>query len=299
VHYTFGSFWPYYHRRFVFVSLGGYWPYYPYRRYYWYGCHPYRWYGYDPPGYVIAGDTYNYYYYNDPPEGETLEEAHRKYEQTSPPKPAEENQTDRYFDQGVQAFESGDYSAAAQKFRDAQSLSPDDIVLPFARVQALFAAGEYHSATDVLREALAVAQPDKEGVFYPRGLYSDESVLSKQIEQLSRAVELNPADSNLRLLLGYQLLGMGKHDEAAVHLQNAALDSKNSQAATLLTSLLDKLKQPAGSDSDAKEQQPADPKPQEAGQPDDGNAKSPPTKKRQDADIVTLAMAADNWLAIN
>lgn len=268
------------------MSLGGYWPYYSYRRYYWYGCHPYRWYGDYPPGYVIAGDTYNYYYYNDEPRGEALEEAHRKFEQSPPAEPAEENQTDRYFDQAVKSFEAGDYTAAARKFQEAQSLAPDDIVLPFARVQALFAAGEYNSATDVLCKALAVASPDKEGVFYPRGLYSDESVLSQQIEQLSRATQLNSTDSDLKLLLGYQLLGTGKLDEAAGQLQNAALDSKNSQAATLLTNLLDKLRQPDN------------PKPQDAGQPDDGNAKSPPTQKHEDKDIVALAMAADNWLAV-
>jgi len=230
--------------------------------------------------------------------GEALEEAHKKFEQAPPAEPAEESQTDRYFAQAVKSFEAGDYTAAARKFQEAQSLAPDDIVLPFARVQALFAAGEYNSAADVLRKALAVASPDKEGVFYPRGLYSDESVLSQQIEQLSRTVQLNSADSDLKLLLAYQLLGSGKLDEAAGHLQIAQLDSDNEQAATLLTNLLDKLKQPAGGDSDAKEQQPASPKPQDAVQPDDGNAKSPPTQKHEDMDMVTLAMAADNWLAI-
>ncbi len=279
------------------MSLGGYWPHYSHRRYYWYGCHPYHWHGYHPPGYAIAGDTYNYYYYNDPPAGEELEEAHKKYEQAPQSKPAEEDQTDRYFDQAVNAFEAGDYIAAARKFHEAQKLSPDDIVLPFARVQALFAAGDYHEATRALRQAMAIASPDKEGVFYPRGLYPEESVLLQQIEQLSRAVQVNPADSNLRLLLGYQLLGMGKLDEAPVHLRSAALDSDNNQAATLLTKLLEKLRKPADVGSDVKEQQPANPKPQAAPLSDNGSAKAPPTQEREDVDMVALAMAADNWLA--
>ena len=297
-HYTFGSFWPYYHRRFVFVSLGGYWPYYSYRRYYWYGCHPYSWYGYHPPAYVVDGDTYNYYYYNDPPDGERLNEAHKKYEQVPRPDPAEESQTDRYFEQGVSAFEAGDYAAAAQKFHEAQQLTPNDIVLPFARIQALFAAGEYHTATAVLREALVVASPEKEGVFYPRGLYGEEGILLKQIEQLSRAVQLSPADSDLRLLLGYQLLGMSRVDEAAVHLQSAGLDSGNNRAATVLMKLLEKLRKPAaGADSNVEEPQPATPKPQEPPLSGNGSAKTPPTPKRKDVDMVAVAMAADNWLA--
>lgn len=296
-HYTFGSFWPYYHRRFVFVSLGGYWPDYHYRRYYWYGCHPYRWYGYYPPGYVIAGPTYDYYYYNDEPRGEALEEAHKRFDESHPAEPAPESQTDRYFDQAVKAFEAGDYAAAAQKFHEAQNLAPNDVVLPFARTQALFAAGEYNQASQVLCEALAIASP-KEGVFYPRGLYADESVLSQQIEQLSRVAHLNPADSDLRLLLGYQLLGMGKLDEAAGHLQNAALDSNNEQAATTLTNFLEKLSKPVGSNSDVKEQQPDNPETQEEPLSGDGNAKAPPTKKRQDVDMVALAVAADDWLSV-
>jgi len=267
-YYTFGHFWPYYHRRFVFVSIGGYWPDYPYRRYYWYGCHPYRWYGYYPPGYVTAGPTYNYYYYDEEPRGEAIEEAHKKFEQAPPAKPAPESQTDRYFDQAVKAFEAGDYAAAADKFHEAQKLAPDDIVLPFARVQALFAAGQYNEAAAGLREALATAAPDKEGVFYPRGLYSDEKVLPQQIEQLSRAAQLN------------------KLDEAAEHLQIAKQNSSNNQAATTLMNLLHKLRKPADSISDVKQQQ------------DSGSAKAP-SQKRQDVDMVALAKAADNWLAVN
>ena len=144
---------------------------------------------------------------------------------------------------------------------------------------------------------MAIASPEKEGVFYPRGLYAEESVLLQQIDQLSRAVQLNPADSDLRLLLGYQLLGMGKLDEAAVQLQTAALYSGNNQAATLLMKLLEKLRKPASGDSDVKEQQPANPRPQAAPLPDDGSAKASPTQNRQDVDMVALAMAADNWLA--
>jgi tetratricopeptide (TPR) repeat protein len=248
---------------------------------------------------MIDGATYNYYYYNDPPSGEALEEAHKKYEQVPRPEPAEESQTDRYFDQAVSAFEAGDYIAAAQKFHEAQKLAPNDIVLPFARVQALFAAGEYHQAAAVLREALAITEPEKEGVFYPRGLYAEESVLLKQIDQLSRAVQLSPADSDLRLLLGYQLLGMSRLDEAAVHLHSAGLDNGNNRAATVLMKLLEKLRKPAGGDSDAKEQQPAKPELQGAPPSGDASAKATPTPKHQDVDMVALAMAADNWLAVD
>ncbi|MBN2182008.1 MAG: tetratricopeptide repeat protein [Sedimentisphaerales bacterium] len=241
--YSIGYFWPYYHRKFIFVSLGGYWPGYSYRRYYWYGCHPYRWYGYYPPGYVSTANTYNYYYYNtnEPPQ-DIVNNTGTQLEEETVAEPAQENQTDRLFSQAVNAFENEDYNTAATRFNEAMEFSPDDIVLPFAYVQALFADGQYELAAQNLREALKKSPPDKEGVFYPRGLYPDESILQQQIDTLKRTIILINHSAEMELLLGYQMLGTGKLDEAAGHLEIAASDDKNNEAATLLIKLLEKLK---------------------------------------------------------
>jgi tetratricopeptide (TPR) repeat protein len=243
---TFGFFWPYYHRKFIFISLGGYWPCYTYRRYYWYGWHPYEWYGSCPPEYVKLGDTYNYYYYNAPPakspDANDLEQAGKKLEESPPAGPQERTQADGYFEEGVKAFEGGNYAAAAAKFGAAMELAPDDIVLPFAYAQAVFAQGEYEKSADVLREVLAKTSPEKEGVFYPRGLYPADDALQEQIKHLKEKVTQDPLDADLQLLLGYQLLGVGRLDEAAKPLANARLDYNNHQAATVLLNLLEKLK---------------------------------------------------------
>jgi len=303
--FTFGYFWPYYHRKFVFVSLGGYWPCYSYRRYYWYGWHPYNWYGDCPPEYSIAGNTYNYYYYNTAPQGPALNEAHQKLEETAPPKPADETKADRYFDEAVKAFEAGDYATSTTKFNDAMQISPEDIVLPFAHVQALFAGGEYQKAGEALREALLKTSPQQEGVFYPRGLYPDENILKQQAEHLSQSVEQNPADASLRLLLGYQFLGMGKLDEAALHLENARLNSHTSQPAALLIGLLEKTRKVENGKTDSNQNQPEKP----AGlQPTSSKAKvtekaentvskSAANPGNENIDLGALAVAADNWLA--
>lgn len=191
----------------------------------------------------MAGDTYNYYYYNDDaPRQEAVSEAQKKLEEKPIEKPQEATKADRYFEEAVKAFEAGDYDNSAARFNDAMELAPDDIVLPFAYVQALFAGGEYKKAVGVLRQALIKASPEKEGVFYPRGLYSEDSVLQQQVGQLAEVVELNAFDADLKLLLGYQLLGIGKFDEAVEHLQSARLDCNNSQAATVLMNLLEKLR---------------------------------------------------------
>ena len=304
---TFGFFWPYYHRKFVFISLGGYWPCYTYRRYYWYGWHPYTWYGYYPPEYVTVGDTYNYYSYYDrvSPDHEALDEAGKKLEESAPAGPDEKTQADSYFEEAVKVFEAGDYAAAAAKFHAAMELAPDDVVLPFAYVQALFATGEYGKAADALREVLAKTSPEKEGVFYPRGLYPADDLLQKHIKQLEENAASNPLDADLQLLLGYQLLGIGRLDEAAKPLANARLDYNNYQAATRLLGLLEKLKKADGKSEGSNKQ--------EMTQPDDGQPAKPeveaaePTvlrnpdaqveKTGQDVDFGALALFAENWLS--
>jgi hypothetical protein len=251
--FTFRYVYPYYHRKYIFVSLGGYWPFdYYYTRYYWYGCHPYYWYGYYPIAREVQGDTYNYYTYNyhngeqavgyqsqvaDPALFENLAE------QQAPP--AETTLADVYFEEAVKAFEVGEYGTAVQKFTKAMELAPEDMILPFARSQALMAGGQYSQAAAVLREALAKVQPEKEGVFYPRGLYPDEDTLLEQIDLLAKQAESYNFDADLQLLLGYQLLGIGQTDRAVEPLMHAGRDLVNADASAVLLKLVEKIKTPS------------------------------------------------------
>jgi len=251
---SFYPVYPYYHRGYLFVNPCGYWPYdYDYMRYYWYGCSPYNWYGYNPVPYQSgSSDTYNYYTYNyynsstgqptagsydnQPVDQTALTNAQQ---QAKPPAPA--TSADNYFDEGVKAFGDGDYNTAAQKFALAKQLAPEDKVLTFAYSQTLFAAGNYTQAAESLREALAKVNPETEGVFYPRGLYSTDDDLIKQIDTLSTSANQNLQDANLQLLLGYHQLGIGELDKAAAPLHQAAADQTNAPAANSLIKLLDKL----------------------------------------------------------
>jgi hypothetical protein len=260
--FTFRYVYPYYLRRYIFVSLGGYWPMdYCYLRYYWYGCHPYWWYGYYPVAREVTGDTYNYYtynyYYSDgaastaysqaadaimPVDHNTFADIREKLAQQAANEPAAETAADIQFDEAVKAFEAGDYETAIENFSEAGKLSPDDMVLPFAYSQALFANEQYAEAAEVLRAALAKVSPEKEGVFYPRGLYSDDEILFEQIEHLKQKTESYSFDADLQLLLGYQLLGIGEVDKAVEPLQQASLDLENAEAATVLLNLIEKIK---------------------------------------------------------
>lgn len=256
---------PYYHRKYVFVSVGGYWPIsYSYRRYYWYGYHPYRWYGYYPVAAEIRGDSYNYYTYNYYYTGENLTGDYapaatnnyitpvdhttfadvraRLAAEAAAAEPPEATLADMYFEEGVKAFENGDYATAIEKFAAAMELTPDDIILPFAYAQALFANGQYSEAAVVLRAALANISPEEQTVFYPRGLYSDDDVLFDHIDKLAEKADFYTFDADLQLLLGYHLLGVGELDAAVEPLTRAGRDFANAQASETLLKLLENVK---------------------------------------------------------
>jgi len=249
--HTFRNFYPYFHRKYVFVSLSGYWPVnYRFTRYYWYGYHPYYWCGYYPIAHEVIDSSYNYYtynyYYDDNPvsyqPGSTLES---QYYDDVYQQPVEEPESvtlaDIYFEEAVKAFEEGNYDLAIDNFAEAMKLAPDDMVLPFAYSQALFAAQRYTEAAEVLRAVLVKITSDKEGVFYPRGLYQKDEVLLEQLDMLTEKAEIYKFDADLQLLLGYQLLGLGQLDMAAVPLKNASLDLVNAEVATILLVILEKI----------------------------------------------------------
>jgi hypothetical protein len=260
-YFSFHYVWPYYHRQYVWVSLGGWWPYdYSYMRYYWYGYHPYTWYGYYPVPYEVGGDsdTYNYYTYNyytsdgsvvaqseQPVDQSTWSDVQQKLAQQQT-QPAPQTLADTRFEEGVKSFGAGNFEAAAEKFAEAMSLSPDDMILPYAYAQALFADGHYSKAADVLRAALQKVTPDKEGVFYPRGLYANDDVLYAQIEKLVDKADLNDNDTDLQLLLGYNLLGVGETGYAREPLERASQDPKNGESAKILLNVLEKMEAKAG-----------------------------------------------------
>jgi hypothetical protein len=253
---TFGYVYPYYHRKYLFVSLGGYWPIdYGYLRYYWYGCHPYDWYGYYPLAYQVGSDANSYYTYNtynyydedvsDPEETPVEDGNDLRTELPEEPakEPQEETLADRYFEKGVEAFETGDYDLAASSFEDATRLEPEDMVLPFAYLQALLADQRYEKAAEILRSALKELPPDQSGIFFPRGLYPDDEILFGHIDGLARQSQRNPYNADLQLLLGYQFLGVGKYDEAEEPLRKAGLDQASKPSAGVMLSLLEKLKE--------------------------------------------------------
>jgi tetratricopeptide (TPR) repeat protein len=246
-YYGLSYYYPRYHRRYIYVSIGGYWPsWYRYRRYYWYGCHPYYWYGSNiitEPYQNVTYNTYNYYNDDIQTSGYALTGASQSDYPAEQPldEPEFESVADLCFSRAVELFEAGNYADAVLQLREAVLLSPDDIVLPFTYSQALFANGDYAHAASVLREAIAQIPEDELTVYYPRGLYEDEAVLTEQIAQLKAAVGKEPFDSDYQLLLGYQYLGIGELDKSYQPLSEAAGSTANTTTAGKLLDLAAKL----------------------------------------------------------
>jgi tetratricopeptide (TPR) repeat protein len=262
-YYGLSYYYPNYHRKYVFVSVGGYWPYtYRYRRYYWYGTHPYYWYGshvvYEPAP-VVNYNTYNYYTTNTTntdSAGYGFSSSAQPYYTLGSPKeedvidaPQFETAADLSFDHAVTLFEAGNYDAAVDQFREAVNLSPDDIILPFTYSQALFARGDYAHAASVLRTAMLNIPDDELTIYYPRGLYEDEAILTGQVEQLRIAAEREPFASDYQLLLGYHYLGLGDLEKAAMPLVKASADPANQVAAGKLLELAARLESEMQADS--------------------------------------------------
>ncbi|MBW8040799.1 MAG: hypothetical protein FVQ85_12455 [Planctomycetes bacterium] len=150
---------------------------------------------------------------------------------------------DRYLQDIANAFSNQDYDGAVHKATEALSAEPQNMVLPFVYSQALFARQQYSKAAGVLRKVMAKVDVEQQGVFYSLGFYPDKTVLNRQIEILTEAVSADSDNASLQLVLGYQLLGVGKYDQALEALKVARKDYVNKEAAEVLMQVLEKARQ--------------------------------------------------------
>ncbi len=148
----------------------------------------------------------------------------------------------RQIDNISQAFVLGDYERAIVRAQEALKQMPDNTNLRFICAQTLFAGGRYQNAAITVRSTLErMAQTGQQDVFYPMSLYPDQTTLNQQIDKLTAAVNVAPKNASLKLLLGYQLLGVGRVDEGVNYLQKASQDTVNEKAALYLVKVSSKI----------------------------------------------------------
>lgn len=216
------------HADFIFVP-SFFWPGYYYNGYYpgyCSSCDAYA--GYTAPDY-----TYNYNYYYDNSGAADYSTQGSAYTTT------QQSQADTLFNEGVTAFSNQDYASAVAKLQAAVRLEPADTVMPFAYAQALFASNQYEQASAVIATTLAQMTPYTPEVSFPGGMYSDHNVLVSQVDNLKRAVLMDPANANLQMLYGYELIGLGRLDDARTALNVAKTNEATAAPATALLSIID------------------------------------------------------------
>jgi len=181
--------------------------------------------------YPLADYTYNYNYYS-PGATDYYAGSNLTYA-------PDQSQASDLFDLGTAAFGKGDYATAVDNLRKAVRLAPNDTVMPFAYAQALVATNQYEQASAVIATTLAQMTPYKPEITFPAGMYNDQNILISQVDNLKRAVLMDPANANLQLLYGYELMGLGKLDDARTALIVAKTNVNTAAPATALMSVLD------------------------------------------------------------
>jgi hypothetical protein len=147
----------------------------------------------------------------------------------------------RFLGFGDAQFAKQKYLAAVERYKTAAEIAPDVAELYFRQGIAHVALGQYDSAARAFRRGLLVRSDWNGSPFRLDQLY-DNAPLAKthHLEDLARAVEANPFDSDLLLILGMQLFFDGQPDRSRVFLARSAQLGGNENR--LLDNLLGKPK---------------------------------------------------------
>jgi tetratricopeptide (TPR) repeat protein len=123
---------------------------------------------------------------------------------------------------GKEAFADVEYGRAAQRFRQAAQVLPNDGKAHFLLAQALFALGQYQDAVDAIYEGMDVQRNWPAANFKPLELYGEHvAFYPDHLRSLEDAVLQHPNDAVVLFLYAYQLWFDGRKDEARVLFQRA------------------------------------------------------------------------------
>lgn len=147
-------------------------------------------------------------------------------ERPLPPPPVRANPADearRQIELGREAFGRGRYGQAAERFRQAVQLAPNNAVGHFLLAQAQIALGNHRPAFDALMDGLRLDPTWPKQPFEPGQLYGDNLAdLSEHLGLLEELQKETPDDPLLQFVTGYLLWFDGRRQEARDLLLRAA-----------------------------------------------------------------------------
>jgi hypothetical protein len=124
---------------------------------------------------------------------------------------------------GRDAFAAGEYGRAAQRFRQAVRVNPNDALAYFLLAQAEVALGKYDQAVEAIHAGLRIDPNWPSVPFRPVNLYGDNVTdLPEHLRALEDALARHPDDPVLLFLSAYELWFDGRQDEARPLFQRAA-----------------------------------------------------------------------------
>lgn len=116
---------------------------------------------------------------------------------------------------GREAFASGEYGTAVDRFNQAIAADAKAAEPHFLKAQAEFAAGNYAVAAADVQAGLALDPAWPAGAFDPKEPYgANAAAFAGHLAQLRKAMAANPAEPSLAFLLGYELWFVGERAEA-------------------------------------------------------------------------------------
>ncbi|MBI3836772.1 MAG: hypothetical protein HY288_02405 [Planctomycetia bacterium] len=115
------------------------------------------------------------------------------------------------------------YLPAVERYKTAAEMAPD-LAEPFLRQgHALVALGQFESAAKAFRRGMKIRSDWSDSGFRLDQIYgADRLAKITHLENLAKAVEANPLDSDLLITLGVQLYFDGQRDRARVFFARAA-----------------------------------------------------------------------------
>ncbi len=131
--------------------------------------------------------------------------------------------TDTEFDicikDGIEAFNTGDFTMAAGAFSDAARIHPDYPDVRFKLGLALLRDGRREKARSEFNEALAGNEGYTEARFYLGMAYLDDRMFREALPHFELAVSERPGYADLQCYLGSTLFYLGEHERARAALE--------------------------------------------------------------------------------
>ncbi|MBK1880916.1 tetratricopeptide repeat protein [Luteolibacter pohnpeiensis] len=123
-----------------------------------------------------------------------------------------EEKSDTALTRSMDAFKSGDYSAASKAIDEALAYTPSDVTLHEFRALVFFALGKYADATGILNPVLASGPGWSWDTMI--GFYPTESEYDTQLRKLEAYAKNSPDRADAHFLLGYHYMVCGHMEEA-------------------------------------------------------------------------------------